>query len=174
MSDSALWVAILTGGTAISASWVTSRGSRQAAREQAEIVATTQRRDRLREIRRTAYLDLIQHTQRQREILEKIREIVQFTDSEQRLGGLREQFRAAQHGYDEYLNLARVVEVEGPPQVIERAERLRKALSNARKAIKALAEERSESIQELERHNREAEGALLRFIDEVRAALDAM
>ncbi|MEU9989899.1 hypothetical protein AB0E10_24505 [Streptomyces sp. NPDC048045] len=174
MSDSTLWVAAFTGGTAILASWVTGRGNRQAAREQAETVAAAQRRDRLRDVRRSAYLDLIQHTQSQREILWRIRDIVQRDDSEQRLVGLREQFRAAQHGYDTYLKLSRIVAVEGPPQVTARAEALRQALALARKDIKSLAGGNLAAMEQLEVHNREAHEALMSFVEEVRIALDRM
>lgn len=138
------------------------------------MAATTQRRDRLREIRRAAYLDLIQHTQSQREILWRIRDIMQLTDPEQRLAGLKEQFRAAQHGYDTFLRFSRVVAVEGPPQVTARAELLRQALARARKDIKSLAQGNLTAMQDLEVHNREAHEALMSFIEEVRIALDSM
>jgi hypothetical protein len=42
MADSALWVAVLTGGTAVVASWMTSRGNARAARVQAEAAAQAQ------------------------------------------------------------------------------------------------------------------------------------
>jgi hypothetical protein len=60
MTDDALWVAVLTGGTAVLASWVTSRGNARAARVQAEASAQNQQRSRSRETRRTAYLEFIE------------------------------------------------------------------------------------------------------------------
>jgi hypothetical protein len=60
MGDGALWIAALTGGTAVLASWVTSRGNTRAARVQAEASAHAQHRIKARELRRTAYLELIE------------------------------------------------------------------------------------------------------------------
>lgn len=60
MADNALRVAVLTGGTAVAASWVTSRGNARAARIQAEASAQAQQLSRAREVRRTAYLEFIE------------------------------------------------------------------------------------------------------------------
>ncbi len=48
LADSALWVAVLTGGTAVVASWVTSRGNARAARVQAEAAAQAQQHSQAR------------------------------------------------------------------------------------------------------------------------------
>ncbi|MFJ9584614.1 hypothetical protein [Streptomyces acidicola] len=53
MSDNALWIASLTAGTAVLASWVTSWGTTRAARIQADTVTTAQREERRREARHT-------------------------------------------------------------------------------------------------------------------------
>ncbi|GAA3358430.1 hypothetical protein GCM10017744_032980 [Streptomyces antimycoticus] len=62
MADSTFWIAALTGGTAVLASWVTSRGNTRAARIQADTAVLAQRAERLRDSRRSAYLDLIEQT----------------------------------------------------------------------------------------------------------------
>jgi hypothetical protein len=49
MTDSAVWVAALTGGTAVLAGWVTSHGNARAARIQAEASARAQDHSRIRE-----------------------------------------------------------------------------------------------------------------------------
>ena len=59
MADSALWVAVLTGGTAVVASWVTSRGNARAARVQADAAAQAQQHSQVRAARRTAYLEFV-------------------------------------------------------------------------------------------------------------------
>ncbi|MET8940347.1 hypothetical protein ABZX28_25535 [Streptomyces rubiginosohelvolus] len=56
MADNTLWVGVLTAGTAVVASWVTSQGTARAARIQAETTAAVQRR--------TAYADIIEQAQK--------------------------------------------------------------------------------------------------------------
>jgi hypothetical protein len=174
MGDNTLWVAVLTGATAILASWVTSRGQTRAARMQAEFTAAAQRRDRLREVRRIAYLDLIQHLQSLRPIRFRIKESNEVTDPDQRIAGLREQLVAMRHGQDQFLNLLRVIAVEGPSPVIACAESLGESISSARKDIEALIDGHTEAIDRFELHFSEGSENLQRFIEAVRAALDAM
>ncbi|MCX3287110.1 hypothetical protein OR263_10360 [Streptomyces sp. NEAU-H22] len=60
MGDIGLWVAGLTGATAVLASWVTSRGHTRAAQLQAEISAAAQDEARRRELRRASYLAFLE------------------------------------------------------------------------------------------------------------------
>ncbi|MFF4228187.1 hypothetical protein [Streptomyces sp. NPDC001820] len=60
MGDIGLWVAGLTGATAVLASWVTSRGHTRAAQLQAEAAAEVQDRARRNEARQTSYLAFIE------------------------------------------------------------------------------------------------------------------
>ncbi|MFF9119002.1 hypothetical protein ACF09Y_25990 [Streptomyces massasporeus] len=68
MADNTFWIAALTGGTAVVASWVTSRGNSRAARIQADAATASPRMQRLHEARRAAHLDLIQQGQRMAEL----------------------------------------------------------------------------------------------------------
>lgn len=61
MGDNTLWIAVITGATAILASWVTGRGSSRAALHQARTAAAAQQAERQRDARRSAYLALIEH-----------------------------------------------------------------------------------------------------------------
>ncbi|MEU8577415.1 hypothetical protein [Streptomyces asoensis] len=67
MSDHSLFVAGLTGATAIAASslasWLTSRGTTRAARVQVDATTEAQRRESIRQTRRGAYLGLIEQAQ---------------------------------------------------------------------------------------------------------------
>ncbi|MFJ5776139.1 hypothetical protein [Streptomyces sp. NPDC093094] len=67
MPDNSLFVAGLTGVTAIVASslasWLTSRGNARAARVQVDATVEAQRREGTRQTRRVAYLDLIEQAQ---------------------------------------------------------------------------------------------------------------
>ncbi|TGA96007.1 hypothetical protein [Streptomyces sp. MZ04] len=58
MTDSALWISSLTAGTAVLASWVTSRGTARAAQIQAAATERTQRTLRVSEARRSACVSL--------------------------------------------------------------------------------------------------------------------
>lgn len=64
MPDNSLFVADLTGLTAIAASslasWLTSRGNARAARLQVDATSEAQRREGTRQTRRAAYLDPIE------------------------------------------------------------------------------------------------------------------
>ncbi|MFE1315764.1 hypothetical protein [Streptomyces sp. NPDC058755] len=84
MADNTFWIAALTGGTAVLASWVTSRGNTRAARIQADATTASQRLQRLYEARRAAYLDLIQQGQRMAELYWKVPEVHRFSAPESR------------------------------------------------------------------------------------------
>lgn len=80
----------------------------------------------------------------------------------------------ARSGQDRYLNLLRVVTVEGPPHVVACAQLLGDSLDAARQDVEALVEGRSERAEQFEVHFLEGSARLLDFIDEVRTALDGM
>ncbi|MEW1748270.1 hypothetical protein ACIQU1_03720 [Streptomyces angustmyceticus] len=130
MGDSTWWtlaIAAVTGGTAVLSSWVTSRGSARAARLQAEIGARSQRAERLRESRRTAYLDLIEQAHRMGELFWEISATLRMPDSESRtaaLDALRDREVAE---YARIRRCARVVELEGPSSAAAAALALQKA-----------------------------------------------
>jgi hypothetical protein len=75
MADSAFWIASLTAGTAVLASWVTSRGTARAARIQADTTTRAQRAERLRDSRRTAYADLMERAQRMGDLYWKVSDL---------------------------------------------------------------------------------------------------
>ncbi|TJZ49675.1 hypothetical protein FCH28_25735 [Streptomyces piniterrae] len=140
MGDSTLWtlaIAALTGGTAVIASWVTSRGSTQAARIQAEIVARSQRAERLRESRRAAYLDLIEETHRIGELFWEISAVLRSSPSADRSAALRELYDRELAEYAKMRRCARVVELEGPPSAAAAALALQKATGPFFAAFKA-------------------------------------
>ncbi|UQA92601.1 hypothetical protein [Streptomyces halobius] len=140
MGDSTVWtvaIAALTGGTAVLASWVTSRGSTQAARIQAEIVARSQRAERLRESRRTAYLDLIEQTHRMGELYWEISASLRLPESADRTAALHELYDREIAEYARMRRCARVVELEGPAAAAAAALALQKATGPFFSAFKA-------------------------------------
>lgn len=140
MGDSTWWtlaIAAVTGGTAVLASWVTSRGSTQAARIQAEIAARSQRVERLRESRRTAYLDLIEQTHRMGELYWEISAALRLPGSDARTATLGELHDREVAEYAKIRRCARVVELEGPPSAAAAALALQKATRPFYAAVRA-------------------------------------
>ncbi|MEE4421987.1 hypothetical protein V2J85_21905 [Streptomyces sp. DSM 41528] len=139
MGDSSLWtmaIAAVTGGTAVLASWVTSRGSAQAARIQAEIAARSQRAERLRESRRTAYLELIEQTHRMGELYWEISATLRLPGSDDRTATLTELHDREVAEYAKIRRCTRVVELEGPPSAAAAALSLQKATGPFYAAVK--------------------------------------
>lgn len=143
MADNAFWIAALTAGTAVVASWVTSRGTARAARIQADTTAGAQRVERLREARRTAYAGFIEQAQRLNDVHWKVSDVVRGAEGGlgpeqvEELRVLRERQR------DEYAtlrNLTWIVSLEGPEEVADLANTVRRATSPFHKAIEAMVE----------------------------------
>ncbi|MBA2811724.1 hypothetical protein E0500_031485 [Streptomyces sp. KM273126] len=139
MSDNALWIASLTAGTAVLASWVTSWGTTRAARIQADTVTTAQREERRREARRTAYANLIEQAQRMGDLYWKVTHArTDGTEADRaRLVELRERQR------DEYGKLRHcvwIVSLEGPETVADAADTLRHATTPPYRALEAMIE----------------------------------
>ncbi len=140
VGDSTVWtlaIAAVTGGTAVLASWVTSRGSTRAARIQAEIAARSQRAERLRESRRTAYLDLIEQTHRMGELFWEISTVLRLPRSGTRTSTLGELQDREVAEYAKIRRCARVVELEGPPAAAAAALTLQKATRPFYAALRA-------------------------------------
>ncbi|GHE68351.1 hypothetical protein [Streptomyces capitiformicae] len=143
MADSAFWIASLTAGTAVLASWVTSRGTARAARIQADTTTNAQRVQRLREARRTAYADFIEQAQRLNDVHWKVSDVCR--DAEGGLGPehIEELRRLRDQQRDEYAGLRHltwIVSLEGPEEVAELANKVRRSTSPFHKSIAAMIE----------------------------------
>ncbi|QFQ96798.1 hypothetical protein F9278_11835 [Streptomyces phaeolivaceus] len=144
MADSAFWIASLTAGTAVLASWVTSRGTSRAARIQADTTADAQRVERLRAARRTAYAEFMEQAQRLSDVHWRVSDAVRGAEGgvlgEERVEELR---RLRERQRDEYAtlrNLTWVVSLEGPDEVAELANKVRRTTNPFHKAIEAMIE----------------------------------
>jgi hypothetical protein len=174
MGESAVWVAALTGGTAVLASWVTNLGNVRAARVQAEASAQAQHRRQVRELRRAAYLELMGHAhivgELYRRVLDAFHQIAdpgeQLTRSEEVRSELRE-------AYDPLMRSVRVVVLEGPCATAEAAQAV---LNAARETSRSLWRITCDDA-DARAHFDEVQGAYLRclgaFVDAARAAMDA-
>ncbi|MFM9441936.1 hypothetical protein [Streptomyces acidiscabies] len=138
MADSAVWVAALTGGTAVLAGWVTTLGNVRAARVQAEESARAQQVGRVRELRRGAYLELMRRSHEMSELYWKVGDVrFQSTTPEGFLTRVEELRVEAREAYDPLMHSVRVISLEGPGQLAELAKAV---LTSARRANGCLAD----------------------------------
>lgn len=131
-----MWVGVFTGATAVLASWVTTLGNARAAKVQAEASAQVQQRGRVREIRRAAYLDLMEQAHITGELFWRVGDAyAQLDDPDDRLTriqGLRVELRDA---FDPLMRCVRVIVLEGPAPAAEAAKGVQR---NAAEACRAL------------------------------------
>ncbi|KUL36400.1 hypothetical protein ADL22_24605 [Streptomyces sp. NRRL F-4489] len=174
MGDSStIWtlaIAAVTGGTAVLASWVTSRGSARAARIQAETAARAQRAERLRESRRTAYLDLIEQTHRVGELLWEISALLRESPSADRNARLDAMLDREVAEYAKIRRCARVVELEGPPSAAAAALALQKTTKPFYEALRTGLNDGVDCLEEFNAAYRPFWKALETFVDAAREA----
>jgi len=138
MADNTLWVGVLTAGTAVVASWVTSRGTARAARIQAQLAASSQQTDRTRSARRAAYVEVIEQAQRMGDLYWKVTDAQDGPDDGDRLLVLRDLRLRLRDEYAVLRHRVWVVELEGPQEVAAAADRLRRATSGNYRALEAM------------------------------------
>lgn len=141
MADSAFWIASLTAGTAVLASWVTSRGTARAARIQADTTTNAQRVERLRETRRTAYADFVEQAQRLSGVHWKVSDVYRDADGVLGPEHIAELRRLRDQEVEEYTALRNrtwIVSLEGPEEIAELANRVRRSTSPFYKALGAM------------------------------------
>jgi hypothetical protein len=172
MGDGALWIAALTGGTAVLASWVTSRGNTRAARVQAEASAHAQHRIKARELRRTAYLELIEQAHLVGELYWRLGDVyAQLTDPVDQLARI-EQLRAdLRNAFDPLSRCVRVVVLEGPPTAADAAEQVRQAATNTNRALSLISKGESDARERFDDAHRLFRADLEGFIEAARGAI---
>ncbi|WP_405908650.1 hypothetical protein OG742_29965 [Streptomyces sp. NBC_00828] len=125
MADSVVWVGVFTGATAVLASWVTTLGNARAAKVQAEASAQVQRRDRVRETRRAAYLELMEQAHITGQLYWRVGDaFVQLVDPAERLTRIQELRTELRGAFDPLMRCVRVIVLEGPAPAAEAAEAL--------------------------------------------------
>ncbi|MGP3942335.1 MULTISPECIES: hypothetical protein [Streptomyces] len=174
MADSTFWIAALTGGTAVLASWVTSRGNTRAARIQADTAVLAQRAERLRDSRRSAYLDLIEQTHSIGELYWEIAAVQRAAEAGRRPALQDELDELAERERDEYGKLrrcVRVVELEGPAAAATAANALQKATGPFHRALGAMRSGEPEAPQRFHDAFRPFWQALTDFVEAAKTAL---
>ncbi|UUU21562.1 hypothetical protein [Streptomyces sp. DSM 40750] len=177
MADSAFWIASLTAGTAVLASWVTSRGTARAARIQADTTAGAQRVERLREARRTAYADFMEQAQRLNDVHWKASDVVRGAEGGLGPEQVEELRRLRDLQRDEYATLRHrtwIVSLEGPDGVAELANTVRRSTNPFHKAIEAMIEGDAGAVARFDACYSPFWRALQEFIKASRDTLHAM
>jgi hypothetical protein len=177
VADSAFWIAALTAGTAVLASWVTSRGTARAARIQADTTASAQRVERLRETRRTAYAAFIEQAQRVNDVHWKVSDVVRGAEGGLGPEQVEELRRLRERQRDEYAalrNLTWVVSLEGPDEVADLANTVRRSTSPFHKAIEAMIDGDTGAVGRFDACYTPFWDALRAFIKSSRDTLHAM
>ncbi|MBL1114932.1 hypothetical protein JK364_21400 [Streptomyces sp. 110] len=171
MADSTFWIAALTGGTAVLASWVTSRGNTRAARIQAETAALAQRAERLRDSRRTAYLDLIEQTHAIGELYWEVDAAERTGPADRRAALLDELAERERDAYGRMRRCVRVVELEGPAAAATAANALQKATGPFHRSLRAMRSGEPAAGQRFHAAFSPFWQALTDFVDAAKAAL---
>ncbi|MEU8826521.1 hypothetical protein [Streptomyces sp. NPDC048636] len=171
MADNTFWIAALTGGTAVVASWVTSRGNTRAARIQADTAVLAQRAERLRDTRRTAYLDLIEQAHAICELYWEVSAADRTGEARRRPEVLDELAERERDQYGKLRRCVRVVDLEGPAAAATAANALQKATGPFHRALRAMRAGDAEAADDFDRAYRPFWEALTEFVDAARTAL---
>lgn len=172
-----MWVGVFTGATAVLASWVTTLGNARAAKVQAEASAQVQRRDRVRETRRAAYLELMEQAHITGQLYWRVGDaFVQLVDPAERLTRIQELRTELRGAFDPLMRCVRVIVLEGPAPAAEAAEALMAAAAGANSALARVAEAGGDdpgSRGLFDEADGVFRGRLERFIGEARTAMVA-
>ncbi|MEW1838321.1 hypothetical protein AB0392_10230 [Nonomuraea angiospora] len=172
--DSTVWIAILTGGTAILTGWVTSLGNARAARIQAEASAKAQHHAQIREARRTAYLEFLEQAHITGELYYRLGDIyMQLTQPDEQLKKIQDLRIALRDAYDPLARCARVVLLEGPEAIASTAEAVKQAATDANGALWEIAQDTPDARSRFDSAHQVFRERLQSFIETARATIDS-
>ncbi|MGW7244641.1 hypothetical protein [Streptomyces sp. NPDC054804] len=174
MTDATVWIAALTGATAIVASWVASRGAARAAEIASQSAAQERRVEKLRETRRAAYVDLITQAHTMESLYWEIKEAVKISDPTAQQRAIADLRVREHHEFETMCRIARIIELEGPDDVGSAGRALRRSTAPFFEALNALAEGNAEAMTLFEESYRPFWDALTEFITSAAGALRKM
>ncbi|RKN03666.1 hypothetical protein [Streptomyces radicis] len=171
MVDNSWWIGLITGGTAVVASWVTGRGAARSARVQAEVTARAAHVAEARTRRRDAYREMSAAVHGLSEVFWRIEEADAAPEGEARAAVVAHLSAAARAALNDVTRASREVLLEGPTPVAEAAQTLRRAAITANRALDRLGTEGDERAR-YDAAYRDFREEHLRFLERARAALD--
>ncbi|MFI7708617.1 hypothetical protein [Nonomuraea sp. NPDC049480] len=170
--DSTVWIAILTGGTAILAGWVTSLGNARGARIQAEASAKAQHHAQIREARRTAYLEFLEQAHITGELYYRLGDVyAQLTRPDEQLKKMEDLRTALRDAYDPLARCTRVVLLEGPEAVAAQAEAVRQAATETNGALWDITQGAPEARSSFDNAHQTYRDRLQSFIETARTTM---
>jgi hypothetical protein len=174
MGDSAVWVAALTGGTAVFASWVTTLGNTRAARVQAEASAQAQHREQVRALRRGAYLELMEHAHVVGELYRRVLDAFhQMSDRDQQMTRFEELRTELREAYDPLMHSVRVVVLEGPSATAEAAQAVLDAARETSRCLWRITRDDADARARFDVVQGSYLRCLGRFVDTARVTMEA-
>ncbi|MFI1163357.1 hypothetical protein ACH4UM_07030 [Streptomyces sp. NPDC020801] len=174
MADSALWVAALTGGTAVLASWVANVGNVRAARTQAEASAEAQHRERIRDGRRAAYLELMERAHTMGELYRRVVDAhFQHGDGERFLNRVQELRVAVREAYDPLMRGVRAIGLEGPAGAAAAAGAVLTAATEVSRSLWHVSLGEADARARFDTAREAYLGSLERFVEAARVAMEA-
>ncbi|MDT0441491.1 hypothetical protein [Streptomyces johnsoniae] len=173
MGDSNWWIGLITGATAVVASWVAGRGATRSARVQAEVTAHAAQVAEARSRRRDAYREMSAAAHGLSEVFWRIEEADAVPPGEPRaavLAQLRTDGRAA---LNEVTRASREVVLEGPAPVAGAAQTLRlRAITTSRLLTRLATGDEDAERARFDAAYRDFREEHLTFLELARAALD--
>ncbi|WP_217371156.1 hypothetical protein [Nonomuraea antri] len=167
-----MWVAILTGATAVTAGWVASLGNARTARIQAEASAQAQHHARVREARRTAYLDFLAQAHLTGELYYRLGDVyAQLTQPDEQVRKIHDLRTALRDAYDPLARCTRVVLLEGPEAIAATAESVQQAVTDANGALWEIVQGAPDARARFDQSHQTFRERLQRFIETARTAI---
>ncbi|MBB5626359.1 hypothetical protein [Sphaerisporangium krabiense] len=170
--DSTIWVALLTGGTAVLAGWVASQGNARAARIQAEASARAQQHGDVRQARRTAYLEFIEQAHIAGELYYRLGDVyIQGMDAAEQAVRIQELRNSLRDAFDPLARCARVVLLEGPATVAEASEAVTQAAADCNSMLWEIAQGQEGARSRFDQAHHRYREVVEWFIRQARAAV---
>lgn len=174
MADSTLWIASLTAGTAVLASWVSGRATARAATIQAGVAADAQRGVRIRETRRAAYVSLIEQAHRMADLYWKVSDVHATSTHTTQIPALQEIRVSLREEYGKLRHLVWIVTLEGPDHVATAAEDLRLTTRPPFRALEASIAGNADAVREFDACYDPFWKSVLAFVAAARTAVHDM
>ncbi|GAB2972109.1 hypothetical protein GCM10023080_040170 [Streptomyces pseudoechinosporeus] len=172
MVDNSWWIGLITGGTAVVASWVTGRGATRSARVQAEVTAHAAQAAEARTRRRDAYREMSAAVHGLSEVLWRMEEVDATPEAQPRAALVAQMQTAARAALNEVTRASREVMLEGPTPVAEAAHTLRRAAITTNSLLGQLVTGSEEERSRYDAAHRDFRQEHLRFLELARAALE--
>ncbi|MFC9545200.1 hypothetical protein G3I31_10425 [Streptomyces sp. SID9913] len=172
MGDSGWWVAVVTGATALGASWITTRGNARSVRVEAEVTAHAGHVTEARNRRRDAYRELSAAAHALAEVFWRMEEVDHARTRTERARIIEDMQAASRHRLSDVTKASRDVFLEGPAGVAKAAAELRREAIAAHRLLLQLEDGTEDQRTPYDSAYRTFRDQHVRFLDLARTALE--